>query len=74
MKRTSEISNVTKFGQYISLKLKPFSNGATPLNLAARLGKCDIVVELLEAGADVNHLDKQGWTPLRYLLSIVLLS
>ena len=29
-------------------------NGYTPLLTAARCGKCDVVIELLDSGADIN--------------------
>ena len=36
----------------------------TPLKLAATFGRRDIAVLLLDAGADVDPRDRQGWTPL----------
>jgi hypothetical protein len=35
------------------------------LNLAARHGHSDIVSLLLEAGAEPDHADADGWTALR---------
>ena len=32
-------------------------NGWTPVVTAARYGKCDVVLDLLDSGADVNTLD-----------------
>lgn len=40
------------------------SAGATPLMLAARLGRCDIAALLIERGADVNAADERGYTAL----------
>lgn len=38
--------------------------GATALHIAARNGNIDIIIALLENGADVNIADNEGWTPL----------
>jgi len=38
--------------------------GSTALHLAAAEGKTDVAVELLRAGADVNAVDGNNWTPL----------
>jgi ankyrin repeat protein len=40
-----------------------FDNG-TPLITAAQLGFVDIVRALIEAKADVDHVNARGWTPL----------
>ena len=36
----------------------------TPLHLASQTGKGEIAEFLLEKGADVNSVGKNGWTPL----------
>lgn len=41
--------------------------GQTALNLAARHGHAEIVTLLLEAAAEPDHADVDGWTALRYL-------
>jgi ankyrin repeat protein len=46
-------------------------NGQTALNLAARHGHADIVSLLLEAGAEPDHADADGWTPLRCVLNSI---
>jgi FOG: Ankyrin repeat len=40
--------------------------GETALILAARNGHWDVMMALMEAGADVNDHDERGWTPLMY--------
>ena len=40
------------------------SVGETSLHLAARYARADAAKRLLEAGADVNVMDKNGRTPL----------
>lgn len=44
--------------------------GATPLHIAAYLGNLKLVRLLLESGADLNINDKQGKSPLHYLMMI----
>jgi ankyrin repeat protein len=44
--------------------------GQTALNLAARHGHAEIVTLLLEAAAEPDHADVDGWTALRYLTSL----
>jgi hypothetical protein len=43
-----------------------YRTGQTALNLAARHGHAEIVTLLLEAGAEPDHADVDGWTALRY--------
>jgi len=38
--------------------------GWTPLHVAIRRDRRDMVAYLLEQGADINRLDGVGWTPL----------
>jgi ankyrin repeat protein len=40
--------------------------GETPLHVASRYGRLEILNLLLEAGADTNHRTKAGWTPLMF--------
>ena len=48
---------------------KPLSiEGLTPLHLAAKYGKIEIVAELIRRGANVNLRTVDGWTPLHYAL------
>ncbi len=44
----------------------PDEDGVTPLMLAAKEGNDWVVRTLLQAGADVNARDKDGWTALMY--------
>jgi hypothetical protein len=39
-------------------------NGATPLHLAARASRAEVVVRLLNAGAQLSHRNKRGETAL----------
>uniref|UniRef100_A0A3Q2XF70 Uncharacterized protein n=1 Tax=Hippocampus comes TaxID=109280 RepID=A0A3Q2XF70_HIPCM len=39
--------------------------GATALSVAAQQGRADVVALLLEGGADPNHVDKHGRTPVK---------
>lgn len=40
------------------------TTGATPVHVAASKGYCKVLRILLQAGAEVNAKDKDGWTPL----------
>lgn len=44
--------------------LEPEELGITPLHQAVYQGNTKRVLELMQAGADINALDKYGWTPL----------
>ena len=40
------------------------SRGMTPLHLAARVGDIDMIINLLQRGADSTLKDIMGWTPM----------
>ena len=40
--------------------------GFTPLNLAVGNDQSDVLLHLLERGADPNRPDERGWTPLHW--------
>ena len=42
------------------------ASGATPLTVASEFGYGEIVNLLIQAKADVNHKDKNGYTPVQY--------
>ena len=44
---------------------KPSNSGTTPLYIAAKEGRTEIVKLLLRGGADANKAKNDGWTPLR---------
>jgi len=46
------------------------NDGITILSWAAIANRVDIARLLIERGADVNHVDKKGMTPLLYAASI----
>jgi ankyrin repeat protein len=48
---------------------RPNMDGETPLHLAIRLGKAELVTKLLAAGADVDGPDRYGRPPLERALS-----
>lgn len=50
--------------QNCDLHWKTFSDGKTPLHIAAGCGKLECLKLLVDAGADVNCLDKETSTPL----------
>lgn len=60
-----DIATVKKFVEYGS-DVNEMSNGLTPLMLAARYNKVDILKYLLEKGADKQIKDERGNTALKY--------
>ena len=40
--------------------------GFTPLNLAVGNDQSDVLLHLLQRGADPNRPDERGWTPLHW--------
>ncbi len=60
-----DIATVKKFVEYGS-DVNELSNGVTPLMLAARYNKVEILKYLLEKGADKKIKDEKGNTALKY--------
>lgn len=60
-----DIATVKKFVEYGS-DVNELSNGSTPLMLAARYNKVEILKYLLEKGADKKIKDERGNTALKY--------
>lgn len=60
-----DIATVRKFVEYGS-DVNELSNGVTPLMLAARYNKVEILKYLLEKGADKKIKDEKGNTALKY--------
>jgi ankyrin repeat protein len=60
-----DIATVKKFVEYGS-DVNELSNGVTPLMLAARYNKVEILKYLLENGADKKIKDENGNTALKY--------
>ncbi len=51
------------------LESRTGANGDTPLLLASKAGRVDVVNALIAEGADVTATDKNGWTALAYAAS-----
>ena len=60
-----DLETVKKFIEY-GTDVNEMSNGLTPLMLAARYNKVDILKYLLEKGADKQIKDERGNTALKY--------
>lgn len=60
-----DLATVKKFVEYGS-DVNEMSNGLTPLMLAARYNKVEILKYLLEKGADKQIKDERGNTALKY--------
>ncbi|MDN3677781.1 ankyrin repeat domain-containing protein [Flavobacterium paronense] len=60
-----DLATVKKFVEYGS-DVNEMSNGLSPLMLAARYNKVDILKYLLEKGADKQIKDERGNTALKY--------
>lgn len=60
-----DIVTVKKFIEY-GADVNESANGTTPLMLAARYNKVEILKLLLEKGANTNAKDERGYTALQY--------
>ena len=60
-----DIETVKKFIQY-GVNVNEYFNGITPLMLAARSNKVDIVKLLLAKGADAGLKDQRGYTAAKH--------
>jgi ankyrin repeat protein len=60
-----ETDLVKKFVEY-GIDVNQESNGMTPLMMAARYNKVEIIKLLLSRGADLKTRDENGFTALRY--------
>jgi ankyrin repeat protein len=60
-----DFETVKKFVEY-GADVNERSNGLTPLMLAARYNKVDIINYLIEKGAKVRDADEKGYTALKY--------
>jgi len=60
-----DFATVKKFIEY-GADINESSNGLTPLMFAARYNKVDILIYLIENGADKGKKDERGYTALQY--------
>ena len=60
-----ETDLVKKFVEY-GIDVNQESNGMTPLMMAARYNKVEIIKLLVSKGADLKTRDENGFTALRY--------
>lgn len=60
-----DLATVKKFIEYGS-DVNESKNGTTPLMLAARYNKVEIIKLLLENGAKLDTKDERGYTALKY--------
>ena len=60
-----DLATVKKFIEY-GADVNETSNGTTPLMLAARYNKVEIIKLLLEKGARLETKDERGFTALKY--------
>lgn len=60
-----DLATVKKFIEY-GADVNEKSNGLTPLMLAARYNKVEILKYLVEKGADKQVKDERGYTALKY--------
>ncbi len=60
-----DTETVKKFIEYGS-DVNEFSNGLTPLMVAARFNKVEIIKLLLSKGAKIETKDEKGFTALKY--------
>ena len=60
-----DLQTVKKFIEY-GVNVNDTSNGLTPLMMAARYNKVEIIKMLLDNGAKTNIEDEKGFTALQY--------
>lgn len=60
-----DIETVKKFIEY-GADVNEVSNGMSPLMIAARYNKVEIIKLLLSKGANINKKDENGFTALKY--------
>ena len=60
-----DLQTVKKFIEY-GVNVNETSNGLTPLMMAARYNKVEIIKMLLDNGAKTNIEDEKGFTALQY--------
>ena len=60
-----DVESVHKFIEY-GADVNGLSNGLTPLMLAARYNKTEIIKFLITKGARLNQKDENGFTALKY--------
>lgn len=60
-----DIEAVKKFIEY-GADVNEVSNGMSPLMIAARYNKVEIIKLLLSKGANINKKDENGFTALKY--------
>ena len=75
------LSLLTRTVQFYSICVKPLvmmifvlQNGRSPLINASYYGHLDVVITLIEAGANVNHTDKVGIYTCTLMLCIVAMA
>ena len=60
-----DFETVKKFVEY-GADINELSNGMSPLMIAARYNKVEIIKYLLSKGANLNKKDENGFTALKY--------
>ena len=60
-----DVESVRKFIEY-GADVNELTNGMTPLMIAARYNKTEIIKILISKGANLNQKDENGFTALKY--------